>query len=165
MRRISFKDHFRNLYQLLIMLCLVPVALWFFSELENDLIPLEYLLLLLPFVVFLLLPTLMIHINYFLKNNKMKVTIGPDFIKLNKKGANYIIDSSTVKNVEYHLSYAVFDRRFLWLPWDYYRHVKIHLKDGTALTLTSLLMLDEDFDFFYRNDFDVEVYKNLFRLA
>lgn len=165
MRKIRFKDHYRHLLQLIFMICIAPIVSWFFLRTEENITAIDHIEILSPFIILIIVPTLVIHINYYLKSRKLSVLCTPSFIKINDAETEIIIDSSTVEKIEYHLSYSVSEKRLQWLPWDYYRHVVIHLKDGSSLILTSLLLRNDEFDFFNRNDFETEIHRSLFRLA
>ncbi len=165
MRKVRFKDHYRHLLQLIYMICLAPLVSWFFLRTEENNTIIDHIWILSPFIILVIVPALIIHINYYLRSKELSVLCTPTFIKIDDGKAEYVVDFSTVDRIEYHLSYSVFEKRLQWLPWDYYRHVKIYLKDGTVLTLTSLLLKDEEFDFFYRNGFELDIHKSLFRLA
>jgi len=161
--KISLKNHLSHLHMLLIEVPIILLAIWYFTKDDQGIVLTQYSLYMGPLLAFTLFPTLVLHFNYFFRNKDYQVFIKGRNLRVTVKNREFLITPDIVSNLEYHVSPAMYEERFLWLPWDYYRHLVINMKSGEKLVITSLLM--DDFKFFLSNDFDVEVNKSLFRFA
>jgi len=112
-------------------------------------------------IIGIVIPTFLLHIRYYLINFRVGISIDNEILTVNYRNTKKIVTPQNTIRVDDYLSKSIAEQRLKWLPWDEYRHVKLHLNDGTIIILTSLLI--DDFDFFYRNGFSIKEHKNIFR--
>lgn len=90
-------------------------------------------------LIFSIIPTLSIHINYFLKNRnsifrfdrfKGDISYADDKI-------NFIYSFTDIDRLERYSSYGASST---WYTWSAYRYFKFVLKDGNEIIITSLML-------------------------
>ena len=82
-------------------------------------------------------PALFIHIDYFIKNRQEEYEVGDKKIIRRKNGVENIYNVEDIDNIFLHLHlYYNWSRQ---PPWGQYHFVKIVMKSGEELYLTSLL--------------------------
>lgn len=140
--RLSFSNQINNAWPILIYLLIFSVLPFYmiFKYGNND-TAFFFLLSVLGFSFFFI-PHLIIHINYYKKNqnftffydaNNLKITIGPKD-KMASFSLNEILCVICFK------SYPFSENRMQWFPWDSYNYSIIQLKNGEEFTITSLLV-------------------------
>jgi hypothetical protein len=79
------------------------------------------------------------HIEYFIKNRKEEYEIGNGQIIKYKNGTEKIYDCTDIKHVVLYLTHTKYDFRIYGCSHDNYHFVKIVMKSGEIIYLTSLL--------------------------
>lgn len=141
---ITFKKQFKYIWVILIDIIIAIFFLYFMTYKfgKQDF----YLYIKIVTVIFLppLIPTLYIHITYYIKNKNDLLIFDSDNEKLLLSNVSYQIEVSLndIKCVIQYLTPALSEKRVGWLPWDSYNYFKFVLKDKREFTFTCLI-LDE----------------------
>lgn len=158
--RITLKKQLDHLLQMFVIIFVISIGGWLIYLIKGVNLNFEVYLIPLFLVVF---PTFIVHINYFLKNRKYDFEVLKSEIRVSVDGKNYEIRPEDTSKVVYVISPEMYENRYIWLPWNYYRHVEIYMKDGNKFVITSLLT--NDFSWLFHLGFDSEARVNLYRLA
>lgn len=159
---ITLKNQLNHLIGLIVIIIVILAGVVLISRSRSDLEVKYYFLYLFPLFLFIVI-TLVIHINYYVKNKNCEIVYSRTNLILICNSEQIEISPTYVDKIEYHVSLPMYEERFLWLPWDDYRHIVIHLKDKRKFVITSLLL--EDFSLILGNDYKIDVKNNLFRFA
>lgn len=92
--------------------------------------------------VFGILPTIIIHINYYLVNrgDSLIFAFRNSTITIIHKGTTTTFTLNDIDHIEKNMSYNQAANRAGFIPWDDYNHTIIYLKDGQKFVVTSLLV-------------------------
>ncbi|MBO6522698.1 MAG: hypothetical protein JJ971_02650 [Balneolaceae bacterium] len=158
--RITLKKQIDHLFQLFVIIIVIVLASWIIFSTNGTKLHLAAYSV--PFI-FIVMPTLVVHINYFLKNRRYDFEILEDEIRISIDKKEYRIKPNETSEVKYVISPEMYETRHVWLPWNYYRHVEIYMNDGGKFVITSLLT--DDFSWLFHHGFNYETKINFYRLA
>jgi len=101
-----------------------------------------FILLGIGFFTLFLIPTLLIHLNYYFLNRYDRLIFDESINKFtilskNKRQEFFIEDIIIVRQYKSH---PFAENRSHWLPWDSYNHTLIELRDKDVVVVTSLLV-------------------------
>ena len=125
---------------------------------END-----YWIGLIVFIL-LVLPAIIIHINYYLVNrgDVLEYSFERKEVTITHKQISISFYLNDIDFVEQSISFNKAANRSSVLPWDGYNHSVIHLKNGDLFTVTSLLVPDLNLPIEKEK---VKIKRNVYRLA
>ena len=138
--KITYFNQIRSLFGSLFLF--VILIAFIKALIENTLSDKHYMASILAFLLcsnflYLALPTLFLHINYLKRNRNEEYEIGDNMIIRRKNGIETYYSCEDISDI--HL-YQVDSMRIMRLPpWSDYHFVKILMKSGEVLYLTSLL--------------------------
>lgn len=160
--KITLRNHLKHLFVITLTTITVVFALKYILRGEGWVLY-DYLIYNSIFILILVVPTIVLHVNYYLKNHNMQLYEDSNSIILEVDEGRIELSKTTIKRVDYYVSFAKFEKRTPWLPWDEYHHVIIHLENGEQIIITSLLL--ENLDFFTNNEWETIIHKGLYRFA
>jgi hypothetical protein len=147
---INFKRQFENSWPITLHLFLWPIAFFilkWYNQISDyhDLFFLFFSIALFAMVFFVF--QLIIHTNYYLlnKDDIFEYDKGRNSANFTHKGAEVHFNIEDIQMTVLYISFAMYKKNMQFLPWDSYYHFKFILKDGTTITITSL-MVGEDFE-------------------
>jgi len=93
-------------------------------------------------VLIFLIPQLIIHINYYMRNSGDIFFYDPAGrrITINRKGESASFSFNDIELIKRFKSYPLAENRMQWFPWDNYNYSIIRLKNGKEFIVTSLLV-------------------------
>jgi hypothetical protein len=146
---INFKTQWENGWPIIIHFLLWPIGFfilnWYYLSQNID--ESRFLAVFLGcFFLFFFILQITVHLNYYLLNR----TDAFFYDAATERGifihndVEFKFSKDEVSLLVFHTSFAAYKRNVQFLPWDSYFHFTITLKDGTSITMTSL-MVGEDF--------------------
>lgn len=159
---IALKKQLNHLFGLFVITIVILAGIFLISRSGSGFDVKYYFLYLVPLFLLIVI-TLITYISYYVKNKNCTVKNSGTSLILTCNSERFEISPTFVEKIEYHVSLPMYEERFLWLPWDDYRHFVIYMKDKRKLVISSLLL--EDFSIILDNDYKIEIKKNLFRMA
>ena len=137
--KISFFNQIKSFWVFLFSICLLVVFILFtsriglFNDDNLDLTSIVIFAVLGAFYLYMTLPTLFLHLNYLKRNRNEEYEIGNQTIIRRKKGVVTIYNREDIDHI--YLYRSVEAR----VAWNNYHFIKIVMKSGEKLYLTSLL--------------------------
>jgi len=145
--KITSQNHFKHLFVILYYLIIIFGGTLYFSYSRNGYInyKLAGLLALCVFIL-LILPQIILHLNYYSvnKNGTISIDIANGSIFYKNKKENIVIEFNDVIAIDRYKSFPMAERRMYWFPWDAYNFTVINTVDGNKLTITSLVIPNID---------------------
>ena len=144
---IDFRSHFRHLWIIILFVILLPLGIYYMSIIklgyykQNEGFALGGVI----FFVFVI-PHLILHLNYYLKNKREIFQVDSSGTKcIYQKDNNKI--NFTTSNIDSFIcikSRPLAENRMHVLPWDVYNYAEIKLKNGQTIKISSLLVYELD---------------------
>lgn len=148
----------------LVILSLLYFSFLFYLGALSDIETIAYLTL--PFIIIFVLPVLVIHVNYLLSSTTVRYEINANSL-VERDGKTMTIYKSTdiTKIIIYATPNRLKDTATRSFPFEDYHLVKIQLKNGTEITLTSLFShnLDKQIQKYFK-DVTIDKISSLFPL-
>ncbi len=141
--RINFKSQLYHFWPIFIFLAIDILFVFYTTSRfgRQDLI--IYILIALGMFLIFFLPTIYIHIEYYLKNRdaELRIDYQNKYVEYKQKENTTSFRFKEIKWAEQNKTPAMVENRILkMLPWDTYNYSKIILNDGKELYITCLLV-------------------------
>lgn len=137
--KINLKSHLRNGESIVlgILVCIsFPYILGYIKDADAK----SFIWISIIMFVVGVLPTVIIHINYYLVNRGDICIYEDGIITIKHKGASTSFNLEDIDRIERHMSFNLAADRVGFAPWDLYNHSIIYLKDKQRFIITSLLV-------------------------
>lgn len=137
--KINFKSHLRNGESIVlgILVCIsFPYILGYIKGVNGN----SFIWISIIMFVVGVLPTIIIHISYYLANRGDICMYEDGIITIVHKGTSTSFNLDDIDRIERHMSFNLAADRAGFAPWDLYNHSIIHLKNKEKFIITSLLV-------------------------
>lgn len=134
---ISLINHIKNLSWLFFFILVYYVLIFFsYEEINFKFWAIHFLISL------FIIPTMYIHLQYWLNNRGNRYIINSTFIQDDKKNINY--PNNEISKIIIHKSESLQSGKWAYFPFQHYKYCEVLLKDGRKIILTSLLHYNID---------------------
>lgn len=143
MFKITYKEHVRFVGELLISAFLSHVCMVFLVYFKMGSLDFKLAFYFsIAVFVFLNIPKLLLHINYYLTNRNMIVYFydSQKQIRVICKARNIKFNLSDIQNIIEYKTYPNAENRNGWMPWDDYHYSLVELYNGDKFYFTSLIL-------------------------
>lgn len=162
--KVDFNSHIRSgsLTILGVIICTNFSSILSFLD-PNQVSKDDFLIGIIVFIL-LVLPAVIIHINYYLVNrgDMLEFSFEKKQVTITHRQIPISFQLSDIDFVEKSISFNRAANRSSVVPWDGYNHSIIHLKNGQLFTVTSLLVQDLNLPIEKEK---VKIRTNVYRLA
>jgi hypothetical protein len=143
--QINFNAHWVSFWQILLIAAICAVMPFVGIGLRPDADPATFFWVALSCFLLQLVPLVCLHINYYSVNraDELEYDEAHQLFSFTHSGNTVQFSVADISQVIQFRSYALHNDNLQMLSWDTYNHVYIHLKNGTRLVLTSLLLRGE----------------------
>ncbi|MEM8969551.1 MAG: hypothetical protein AAGE93_24250 [Bacteroidota bacterium] len=145
--KVDSASHFRHLWSLMVLSVILPIVGYYLMLYKLGEFNVEAALIV-SFVVFttLILPLLILHINYYLysKNDKFLYDESREIMVYERKGMVTEFEAKNIESVVSYKSWPLAENRTPIFPWDVYHYTAIELKNGSLLKVSSLVVYEFD---------------------
>lgn len=116
------------------------------------------------FGILMILPTVIIHLNYFFLNqrNEMIIDPGTKAIRFLQNQTWREFSYGDIEKVEVYMSPPLFRKSTGFTPWDSYHYTRLRLSDGSCVLITCLMANEWDLPF---NHLPKEVFQSDFPIV
>lgn len=126
------------LFFIIFMYLLVPLVIMFFA-LGDRYVTFDNALILMILPLVFGLPALYLHLSYYLRNRGMSFRVSNEGILMAKDGIDVFYGIDDFDFIEFVMTKKKrYERGYRSLPFDYYYHAHIHLKNSEYFIITSL---------------------------
>ena len=93
-----------------------------------------------------IIPTLYLHVEYYLYNHKDKLKVVKDHFQYEHRNEEVSFKLDDIKQIISYKTPPLIEKRFHWLPWASYNFTELILKNGQTIILTCYLVNEPEFD-------------------
>lgn len=93
-----------------------------------------------------IIPTLFLHIQYYVYSCQDRLEVTQDGFKYKHKNMKMSFKLKDIKQVASYKTKPLIEKRNPWLPWDSYNFTELILKDGQTIIITCYLVDQPEFD-------------------
>lgn len=140
--KVTFKNRFKHFWEVYIYL-LLDIIFIFYMIYRHGYQDIDiYLKIAVCMFLLIFVPTLYVHIEYYIINYKDKLFVDfqTDKLKYFHKGKNIDFHLRDVKLLKIYKTPPLIENRLPWLPWATYNYVIIKLNNGKKIFITCFLV-------------------------